>query len=752
MVENQDVRIQQLRFCMVLREDQPSMVQVITGHLVKSYDEEFRTLYARSTVPAKLAPSTSLNGLQGRPIIPKPVPILAPKLERGGHLRHTMEGVYRKSCERTVGLAELQESRFEEESLGPLIENGINAHISAEINKKRHSYAGERQDGYIPPNLRPRGSNWNVSGDSGKNSALDNFLPVAQIRSQPKRQMYTSKDKLIPVQTIMPNQESSKAFMRTWRIESYLNNTDTPLRESCQLYQTAELSNSSFGLGRLSPNTAMQYSSMQWSPTAADRMGKEEFSFKQQSLQMLDDNENFSPARSPHYPNYASLGRPKGPHILNNPEIFTENWHKRHSVADPRSNSNYIHEEQLSSMGINAPNGGYLSALNEDQRSISHYDVKNITSGVCSALDVNTEDLNNKGSNTNKQRFFKKSSKKIKSLLNIQDKNDSEETTPSKHKQHRQDNSERHRNQRTEDPLATSKPRFTTEEHQYYPQSSNVKYIPQRQLSSPERSSKLSYETGSFKREYNEQKKYSRYEPSYVKIQPVRSASAYGSKQVQEKHLSKREAPAERQQAAHGNQENKFGKFIQRELLNLVNKQETLLKPFLSFDDNIFPGCHSVQLSAAVMLAIRHTCNADIAHTARKGPRKGGGQSLFCHTSQGMTRAAVDKSHFSAGMVVDWEQDTGLLMTSGDVRVIRIWDTDREMKVQAELQGATAGTALFKTNDLQLGEEEVVDIPTGADSCVTSLSCDSQRSLIVAGLGDGSVRVFDRRMGPTSAV
>ncbi|XP_020795488.1 regulatory-associated protein of mTOR isoform X6 [Boleophthalmus pectinirostris] len=75
-----------------------------------------------------------------------------------------------------------------------------------------------------------------------------------------------------------------------------------------------------------------------------------------------------------------------------------------------------------------------------------------------------------------------------------------------------------------------------------------------------------------------------------------------------------------------------------------------------------------------------------------------------------------------AGMVVDWEQDTGLLMTSGDVRVIRIWDTDREMKVQ--------------------------DIPTGADSCVTSLSCDSQRSLVVAGLGDGSVRVFDRRMGP----
>ncbi|XP_053084081.1 regulatory-associated protein of mTOR isoform X9 [Pangasianodon hypophthalmus] len=74
------------------------------------------------------------------------------------------------------------------------------------------------------------------------------------------------------------------------------------------------------------------------------------------------------------------------------------------------------------------------------------------------------------------------------------------------------------------------------------------------------------------------------------------------------------------------------------------------------------------------------------------------------------------------GMVVDWEQENGLLMTSGDVRVIRIWDTEREMKVQ--------------------------DIPTGADSCVTSVSCDPQRSLVAAGLGDGSVRVYDRRMAP----
>ncbi|XP_016136685.1 regulatory-associated protein of mTOR isoform X2 [Sinocyclocheilus grahami] len=100
------------------------------------------------------------------------------------------------------------------------------------------------------------------------------------------------------------------------------------------------------------------------------------------------------------------------------------------------------------------------------------------------------------------------------------------------------------------------------------------------------------------------------------------------------------------------------------------------------------------------------------------------GLSDMLPTTRGLARRVsiyLDRSK-QGGMVVDWEQETGLLMTSGDVRVIRIWDTEREMKVQ--------------------------DIPTGADSCVTSLSCDPQRSLVAAGLGDGSVRVYDRRMGP----
>jgi hypothetical protein len=51
-------------------------------------------------------------------------------------------------------------------------------------------------------------------------------------------------------------------------------------------------------------------------------------------------------------------------------------------------------------------------------------------------------------------------------------------------------------------------------------------------------------------------------------------------------------------------------------------------------------------------------------------------------------------------MVVDWEQETGLLMTSGDVRVIRIWDTEREMKVQ--VKGNTLNITSPFINDVVL--------------------------------------------------
>nr|KAG5714826.1 hypothetical protein BaRGS_000314 [Batillaria attramentaria] len=77
-----------------------------------------------------------------------------------------------------------------------------------------------------------------------------------------------------------------------------------------------------------------------------------------------------------------------------------------------------------------------------------------------------------------------------------------------------------------------------------------------------------------------------------------------------------------------------------------------------------------------------------------------------------------------SGLVTQWEQENSNLICSGDVRTIRLWDLQTETRKQ--------------------------DIPTGADSCVTSLASDtSGRSLLIAGCGDGTVRLFDRRLAPT---
>ncbi|XP_039291110.1 regulatory-associated protein of mTOR-like [Nilaparvata lugens] len=81
------------------------------------------------------------------------------------------------------------------------------------------------------------------------------------------------------------------------------------------------------------------------------------------------------------------------------------------------------------------------------------------------------------------------------------------------------------------------------------------------------------------------------------------------------------------------------------------------------------------------------------------------------------------------GLVMSWDQHNQQLVAGGDCRLIRIWDASKELKA--------------------------ADLPTGADSCVTCLSIDNNsndsRQLLAAGYGDGSVRLFDRRLPPNEA-
>ncbi|CAK6951612.1 protein FAM83B [Scomber scombrus] len=667
-----------------------SMVQVLTGHLVKSYDEEFRTLYARSTVPAELCTPDGLfqfNGPHGCQILPKCASHSAQKIERRDQLRHTLDTVYRKTCERRLGTRDLQERLFEEElnEFGPVVENGIGVqnqmpHFqSAEMTNflKRHSYAGERQDGGIPQDIRSRASNWNISRDMGNginNYPKDNYSQVSPIyRGQNIRQSYNGNDEqLLSLQQNMPTLENtSKSFMRTLRIESYLKNPDVPFGDSSdyldqfepqdkgssfmqgrmrsslvfrstipeQMEPNRHINNMSTGVrGSAAPNTPAHFSSMQWNPTAAaeSRMNNDEFMLKRQSLQILDDswnNTSYGPGRNPYHSVYTSLGRAKGGQMIKNPDIMTDNWNKRHSVADPRSNSEYTHESSShmyggfarlqvnrSGTGINAQNGVYGLNLKEDQRSVSHYDVKSIKDTKdpttkwqeppartvsAAILDANNRDLTVKSNSMGTQHFLKKSSKKIKSLLNIPEKSQdsirtmetpsvtsegSTDTITAEDEQKISDRGRKHHQSTTssvrsysernqlEDDLKYSKPRFRTEEYQHPPQMSHSKIIAQsKAAAAADKSARPGHDEGSWSKDRGaENSLYTRYDSlcSFEKKHPLRYAHSFRS-QEKTKNLPEGETAIEHNltRAARGHHENKLEKFFQR-VGNLIHKNK----------------------------------------------------------------------------------------------------------------------------------------------------------------------------------
>jgi regulator-associated protein of mTOR len=71
-------------------------------------------------------------------------------------------------------------------------------------------------------------------------------------------------------------------------------------------------------------------------------------------------------------------------------------------------------------------------------------------------------------------------------------------------------------------------------------------------------------------------------------------------------------------------------------------------------------------------------------------------------------------------MVCNWQQNRGVLIVSGDVKVIKIWDVTKELCV--------------------------VDIATRVNSSVTSITSDQTAGdIFIASFDDGVIRVYDRR-------
>ncbi|KAJ2999977.1 hypothetical protein HDV02_001234 [Globomyces sp. JEL0801] len=77
-------------------------------------------------------------------------------------------------------------------------------------------------------------------------------------------------------------------------------------------------------------------------------------------------------------------------------------------------------------------------------------------------------------------------------------------------------------------------------------------------------------------------------------------------------------------------------------------------------------------------------------------------------------------------LVTEWHQPLGLLYTSGSSPIIRVWDAEEEMSV--------------------------ADIPTVNDSRVTNMSIENTGAILLVGFADGSLKLFDRRMGSDKSV
>ena len=644
-----------------------SMVQVITGHLVQMYDEEFRTLYARSTVPAALGlPEGPIqhNGLNGQQVLP--ASHSAQKIERRDVLRHTLDTVYRKTCERNLGLRDYEGRLLEEEPKNhrPLFENGLGGHNqmsrlqSAEAmnHLKRHSYAGERQDVYTPQNIQPTGSHWNISRETGNriNYPMDNYVPQIH-RGQ---NIYNDSHKhILSMQQNTPTLENtSKSFMRTLRIESYLNNPDVPYGDSCDYLDQFDpmdragsfmqaRTRSSFVLRptipeHMEPNrhTPLHYTSMQWNPTAAceNRRNNDEFIMKSQSSQILDDNRSnasYGPGRNSYQSTYASLGRAKGGHMMTNPDILTDSWQKRHSVADPKSNTEYGHESSghmygafaqmpinRSTAGINAHNGAYVSNLNDDQRSVSHYDVKNNigTKGPgtpnwlespcrtvsAAALDVKSRDLMAKPNGKGSQPLLQKGSRNIQSMLNIPEKKEdpvrnvetlsitsgvSTDTLTAEDEEKKSDgfgklyrnksspvrSSSEHQKKCSMDGLLNFTKPQTTEEHKHSVQVSRPDTTRQQKSPPLDKSVRPSLDTGSWKKNREAEPRLNSRFCSVEKKPSLPAPHGFGNTRSQEKNKSppKAEAEVDLHRAARGHQENKLGKFFLR-VGNLLHKNK----------------------------------------------------------------------------------------------------------------------------------------------------------------------------------
>lgn len=200
-----------------------SMVLVVTGQLVSSYDEEFRRLYARSTVPA-----IPCKGDLSVPYLRDTVTLQSPN---PSHL--SLNQVHMRT--RVMhGMRSAQDDRLNNASMmtrGLSMQERLHQSHYTDVGNlvRGHSYGGELQKINSMTRLRMgtkdigaaperNGPNLRAGGDF----LLSNRLSQQHLRHQTR---YGADQNLIPF--------NSETSLHRWKIDTYLNESDMLLDASC---------------------------------------------------------------------------------------------------------------------------------------------------------------------------------------------------------------------------------------------------------------------------------------------------------------------------------------------------------------------------------------------------------------------------------------------------------------------------------------------------------------------------------------
>jgi len=98
-------------------------------------------------------------------------------------------------------------------------------------------------------------------------------------------------------------------------------------------------------------------------------------------------------------------------------------------------------------------------------------------------------------------------------------------------------------------------------------------------------------------------------------------------------------------------------------------------------------------------------------------------ESLHLVTAWQVLSVEGEEPFLNSGLVLEWQQKNAIVIAAGNIDVLKVWDINRELFLQ--------------------------DILTNSNCPVTCLTSDKTEGerLIVVGCCDGSVRLFDRRVG-----